>query len=347
MTSNEQQHGMQKEQQPAHEQLYAHTDPTDITLGSSSDGHTAAAGSQHPKADSNSSHDESHLPTIIFAIPFPPPRHGPSKQPVSPYLLYALPRAPYTKPKKDENGKDVEKEGVIKKAERKWQEEIAEGDKIRKGMEPEAGTWKTFKGKAVGVADTVIRWLPNSRIEALGRVPPQRKLGELTVLYPNDAVGPDGQAMQPEFMKSKIEEVLKQTQKQATYSAVGSAFLLPVTLTIDFFVVVPIFLFETNLAYFASQFAGRSKVSAIAHSTLPLICTPTSNLSPVSTVLSAICFHLAPGQFPVPDERTRSFTDEKTTEEVRARHILDREKVAEDLGRCCRKAAKEYVKRVT
>lgn len=37
---------------------------------------------------------------------------------------------------------------------------------------------------------------------------------------------------------------------------------------------------------------------------------------------------------------------EHSTEQVQERHILDREKVAEDLKRCCVKASKEYVKRV-
>lgn len=95
--------------------------------------------------------DQSHLPTIIFAIPFPAPRHAPAKQPISPYLLYALPRAPYVKPEEDANGKPIQKEGVVKKVERKWQEEVAEGDQIRKGQVPDAGKWKKFKGKAVGV----------------------------------------------------------------------------------------------------------------------------------------------------------------------------------------------------
>lgn len=144
-----------------------------------------------------------YLPTIIFAIPFPVPTHSHSAQPVSPYLLYALPRAPYQKPPKDANGNDIVKEGLVKKAERKWQEEIAEGDRIKNGLEPEAGAWKKFKGKATGVsscatyalprlsrahhpsqtANTVIRWLPNSRIEALQRVPPTHKLGEVGIVF--------------------------------------------------------------------------------------------------------------------------------------------------------------------
>ena len=53
----------------------------------------------------------------------------------------------------------------------------------------------------------------------------------MTILYPDDSVDLDGQPLRPEVMHAKIEDVLKQTQKRATYSAVGSAFLLPVTAT--------------------------------------------------------------------------------------------------------------------
>ncbi|KAI0091883.1 hypothetical protein BDY19DRAFT_927265, partial [Irpex rosettiformis] len=213
--------------------------------------HPSTSAAHHPYHP-----DDAHLPTIIFAIPFPPPRHAPAKQPVSPYLLYALPRAPYVKPEEDENGKPIQKEALIKKVERKWQGEVAEGDRIRKGQEPDAGKWKKFKGKAVGVslnlcldgfpqslskrqsylpqlADTVIHKLPNSRIETLGRVPPKRKMGDLTILYPDDAVDLDGQPLQPEVMHDRIDDVLRKTQKRATYSAVGSAFLLPVTATMQ------------------------------------------------------------------------------------------------------------------
>lgn len=112
---------------------------------------TARTGGHSP---SSSIDADAHLPTILFAIPFPPATKSSSnKDPVSPYLIYALPRAPYHKPAEDANGKKMEKEGLVKKVERKWQEEIAEGEKIRKGQDPDAGNWKKFKGKAVGVSD--------------------------------------------------------------------------------------------------------------------------------------------------------------------------------------------------
>lgn len=121
-------------------------------------GQTAATRSRG-HTPSSSMDADAHLPTILFAIPFPSVTKGSThKDPISPYLLYALPRAPYEKPAVDEDGKKLEKEGLVKKAERKWQEEIAEGEKIRKGQDPDAGNWKKFKGKAVGVGLTYLMY---------------------------------------------------------------------------------------------------------------------------------------------------------------------------------------------
>ncbi|KAI0091882.1 hypothetical protein BDY19DRAFT_565903 [Irpex rosettiformis] len=120
-----------------------------------------------------------------------------------------------------------------------------------------------------------------------------------------------------------------------------------------------------NLAYFASQVAGRSKVTAITGSKSPITCSPTSGLSTASAALSAACYHLSPGHFASTDMENRSVRGisqrtlleaadalirvfvERATPEVQSRHILDREKVAGDLKRCCMKAAKEYVRKVT
>lgn len=115
--------------------------------------HAVADNATRGHSRSSSIDADAHLPTILFAIPFPSVTKGSShKDPISPYLIYALPRAPYQKPAVDEDGKKLEKEGLVKKAERKWQEEIAEGEKIRNGQDPDAGNWKKFKGKAVGAS---------------------------------------------------------------------------------------------------------------------------------------------------------------------------------------------------
>jgi hypothetical protein len=147
MTSTGQSNGMQNE-------IYATQDPfADSIAGDrSSYNSELTGGTSYPRA-SVDSQDDPHLPSIIFAIPFPVPKQEPSKRPVSPYLLYALPRTPYAKPQRDETGKDISKEGLVKKVERKWQEEIVEREKRQKGLEPNAGVWKTFKGNAVSVSD--------------------------------------------------------------------------------------------------------------------------------------------------------------------------------------------------
>lgn len=149
----------------------------------------------------------------------------------------------------------------------------------------------------------------------------------------------------------------------------------------DFFVVVPIFLFETNLvrcpshtsstwdltllqAYFSTQVSGRRKVTAITNSSHSSVrCTPESDLDAMSTVLRATCHKLSarlydplPGSYPgAPVSREELLAAADTViyafrshaiDEVAARHVLDREKIADDLKRCCKKAAKEYIQKV-
>lgn len=138
---------------PYHEKQ-AYTDPAPMNSHPQQGmGTMAGASSQGRTSTDSYDGEDAHLPTVLFAIPFPAATKSSSaKKPISPFLLYALPRAPYHKPLEDADGNKLEKEGFVKKAERKWQEEIAEGERIRKGEEPDAGNWKKFKGKATGVS---------------------------------------------------------------------------------------------------------------------------------------------------------------------------------------------------
>lgn len=135
-----------------------------------------------------------------------------------------------------------------------------------------------------------------------------------------------------------------------------------VSISLHHRLIHPLNIIFDRQAYVASQFAGRQKVSAITQSRLPLVCTPSAYLAPVSRVLAATCYHIAPTQFPSPPAAVRGLTgvseaalleaadallanfSQAAPEEVLQRHILDREKIAEDLRRCCAKAAGEYVK---
>jgi hypothetical protein len=115
---------------------------------------------------------ELHIPAVMFGIPFPMPialtepvattPHDPNdpkavkaaekaakkeeklaaRRPA--LLLYALPRAPYRRPPETEDGKPG-KQKFVKRVERKWQEEVAEANKVREGEVPEASRWKKMK----------------------------------------------------------------------------------------------------------------------------------------------------------------------------------------------------------
>jgi hypothetical protein len=67
------------------------------------------------------------------------------------HLVYSTPpRANYVKPKQI-NGKK-EKEGLIKKVERKWQEEVKEGMDVKAGKVEDPSSWKKFKGTILTVS---------------------------------------------------------------------------------------------------------------------------------------------------------------------------------------------------
>jgi hypothetical protein len=73
-------------------------------------------------------------------------------------LLYALPRAPYRKPPPTEDGKPG-KQKLVKRVERKWQEEVAEANRIHEGEVPDASRWKKMKAPLARVRDPDARLL--------------------------------------------------------------------------------------------------------------------------------------------------------------------------------------------
>ncbi|KNZ63914.1 hypothetical protein VP01_1085g3 [Puccinia sorghi] len=117
------------------------------------------AGINRPSSSSSSSNNwtatvaatKGPLPSVLFAIPFPEP--GPtlrktSKTPM--FMLYSPPRANYIKPKPIKGQKG--KEGLIKKVERKWQEEVQEGTDVMAGKIENPSGWKKFKGTVLTVS---------------------------------------------------------------------------------------------------------------------------------------------------------------------------------------------------
>ncbi|EGG12252.1 uncharacterized protein MELLADRAFT_115123 [Melampsora larici-populina 98AG31] len=372
------------------------------------------------------------LPSILFAIPFPEPAPHVQRTKKTPlFLLYSFPRAGYQKPPVGPDGKRG-KEGLIKKVERKWQEEVQEGADIKKGKLKEPSGWQRFKGGATRTATRLIKWLPDSNIETLGRLPPGKKIGYVTIVYPHeiDEVRRDAPPRTAEEIKDGLDKILNMTRKRAVVKTTISAFLLPVTAAIDFFCIVPLFLFEINLVYFTLQVNGARKVGTLARAnnrgnkpvkakkkkqslknrfrrrkaqpevpqdfpvteetqetqevtevTEDATAMATSGqdreetsvnifnvqksrpnvFQPILAHLYSVCSQLdrssfpakpqsdhyqTPSYIPTPamiSELIRSFR-EWVPEDVALRHDLDENVVAEDLGRCLKKASKEYIK---
>ncbi|PLW23777.1 hypothetical protein PCASD_02554 [Puccinia coronata f. sp. avenae] len=206
------------------------------------------------------------LPSVIFAIPFPEP--GPtlrktSKTPM--FMLYTPPRANYVKPKQI-NGKK-EKEGLIKKVERKWQEEVKEGMDVKAGKVEDPSSWKKFKGTILTAASKALNWLPDSNIQTIGRLPPGKKIGLITIVYPHedDDLTPKPVDRQPQDVKEGLESLLKRTRRKAMLKTGISGLFLPVTAAIDVFCVVPLFIFEINIVYFSLQINGARKIAMLTH----------------------------------------------------------------------------------
>jgi hypothetical protein len=111
-----------------------------------------------PSADLNTTAPtpaDVEIPAVLFGIPFPAPLHmdaSAKKEARRPaLLLYAPPRAPYRKPPAGEDGK-AGKQKLVKRVERKWQEEVEEAKRLHEGAVPDASRWKKMKAPLARVS---------------------------------------------------------------------------------------------------------------------------------------------------------------------------------------------------
>lgn len=113
--------------------------------------------------------------------------------------------------------------------------------------------------------------------------------------------------------------------------------------------------FEVDVAYFSSQLQGLRKATALTGGDVHLSLQPSPYLADVTEHLHAICWELAPANFesarPGASSVSPSLAEgilkqflEAVSPEVAARHVLDPAKITDDLERCMRKGAKEFVK---
>jgi hypothetical protein len=120
---------------------------------STSSGYSAAFDSIPSDADLNTtapSPKDLAIPAVLFGIPFPAPAHSAvppdsrkaRRRPA--LLLYAPPRAPYRKPPAGADGKPG-KQKLLKRVERRWQEEVEDGKRVHAGDAPDASWWRKTK----------------------------------------------------------------------------------------------------------------------------------------------------------------------------------------------------------
>ncbi|POW16187.1 hypothetical protein PSHT_06838 [Puccinia striiformis] len=144
-----------------------------------------------------------------------------------------------------------EKRKAVKKVERKWQEEVKEGEDIKRGEVKDATVWSRFKGALIRDAAAAIKYMPNNAIEVLGRLPPKTKLGKLTIVYPTSSNSSHGVVVKYQRENEIEENFLNLLNKLGGKHAHKLSF-------------VPLFLFEINLAYFSVQVTGAQKARLLS-----------------------------------------------------------------------------------
>ncbi|KAI9631331.1 hypothetical protein KEM48_014473 [Puccinia striiformis f. sp. tritici PST-130] len=186
--------------------------------------------------------------------------------------LSAPPRSVYQRPPKTEDGKRP-KEKLSKKVVRLWQEEVLMGQQIKRGTLENPTRFKKIRGGCTRAASSISSWLSNSCVKTLSRLPPRRKLGEVTIIHPAFAQAAEeeevdglGSTHQPtaEQLICHTSDLLRKTRKRLLTKVVLSGMLLPITLAIDV-IAVP-FSFEINVCYFAFQLQGLKKCKALTPS---------------------------------------------------------------------------------
>lgn len=333
-----------------------------------------------PVINNSARQSAQQLPSIIFAIPFPrPDQHHEAPQEAPPFLLYTFPRSVYEKPPKDPVTGKRGKEKLVKKFERKWQEEVKEGHDMKNGQHKDTGRFKRSKGAVVRLAASTIQRLPNNLMEVLARLPPPRKTGNVSIIYPEFVDMPWYNATS--FSEPQIEkgfwDLLAKTIEEAKSQIILSGCLLPLTLAIDILVIIPLFVFEINLAYFMTQLNGSRKAKHFAgahkpgghtgsqeqkiNPTFEFKAHPGTGFTEAMSHLYGTCSAIDPIHFPLRQEvpslnhiPKREIAEgliqifkESLDSDVIARHVLDEETVARDLDRALRKGAKERLKKLT
>ncbi|KAH7099840.1 hypothetical protein BKA62DRAFT_708978 [Auriculariales sp. MPI-PUGE-AT-0066] len=192
-------------------------------------------------ADAEKHAEKSDNATVVFAIPLPELPFGMSEKKAAslpPFVLYALPPAPLKRP--DEG----EKESIVNKAHRTWQEKEREARKDD----------TTIKNKAIGFISRAMSYTKSSKIEFLGRTHAQME--ELRVIYPASFPAHNIQEM--------FTKMIAAVKAAAMRNAVISTAVLPVVFVFDTLTFIP-GPFEINAVFAAASWTGAARASSITN----------------------------------------------------------------------------------
>ncbi|KAI8455115.1 secreted protein [Phakopsora pachyrhizi] len=219
--------------------------------------------------DESISDSSALIPSVIFAIPLPPPFNANRAKSTTPFVLYTPPRSVYAKPPKKPDGKKG-KEKLAKKLVRRYQEEVLMGEKLKRKEYPKSkkiSRIQKIRGCCIRGASMITKWLPTCCVEILARIPPRRKIGEILVLHPSYSGEPRLQGLDqpyqptPEELRHDIGVLLRRTRRRILGRIIAISAFMPIALGIDVF--APVFAAEISLAYLGFQIYGWKKVNAL------------------------------------------------------------------------------------
>ncbi|OSX60921.1 hypothetical protein POSPLADRAFT_1034491 [Postia placenta MAD-698-R-SB12] len=331
-----------------------HVDPEHNALTSDNEGSTSRVSLDDPVADDL---PEADHPTVALLIPFPPTLRQPSKKDdkVPPFMIYAPMAAPLPPLK------EGEKDSLTNKAIRKWQKEEKEAREKGTGFKHVDDTQLISKGMSA---------TKNSRIEFLVRTPNKKKLKELRFVYPR--------SWPAEHVREDFTQLVKSAKKGAIMNGIIATSMAPFALAFDTLTFIPgvrslslarvtsltsLQPFEITAVWSASSWTGAARATGIANrvtsSSLPIAFIPDPALDMLRFRVHELCYrYVRPGTLGPPQWNGAEGGPVKrgpdlaglVLEALRAHGEdmddleTDRRIVAEDMERCLKKAAKEWVK---
>lgn len=208
------------------------------------------------------------VPSLVFAIPLPPPSpsyQSPLYGTQLPFLVYTLPRSVYEKPPKDATTGKRPSEKIIKKIQRSWQTSLCEGDDIKRGDLGHPSIMKRCMGACFRSVGASLRFITGSSAQILARLPSNRKIDRILILYSCESSNlfesdvknsSKFSVLTQKQAEEGLTHTLRLAQKEAQTRALISGLFLPIALAAEIYVPL---IFELTLVYFSVQYRAWRK----------------------------------------------------------------------------------------